>query len=50
MEMDLVLVYGCIIRPVIREIQKRVSEEIVKLTDLNIVSLNITVKSLVVEK
>lgn len=50
MEMDLVLIYGCIIRPLIREIQKRVSEEIERLTDLNIVSLNITVKSLVVEK
>lgn len=50
MEMDLVLKYGCIIRPLIREIQRRVSEEIERLTDLNIVSLNITVKSLVVEK
>lgn len=50
MEMDLVLIYGYAIRPLIREIQEKVREEIERLTDINIVQLNVTVKSLVVEK
>jgi adenylate kinase family enzyme len=49
MEMDLVLVYGYPIRPLIMEIQKKVQGEVEKLTALNIKVLNVTVKSLVVE-
>lgn len=49
MEMDLVLVYGCAIRPLIRGIQQKVKDEVERLTALNIGALNITVKSLVVE-
>ncbi|MCX7922294.1 MAG: Asp23/Gls24 family envelope stress response protein [Clostridia bacterium] len=48
-EMDLVLVYGYVIKPLLREIQNQVSEEIERLTALNIKSLNIIVKSLVVD-
>lgn len=50
MEMDLILVYGCQIRTLIKEIQQKVSEEVEKLTALNIKQVNVTVKSLVVEK
>ncbi len=50
MEMDLVLIYGYPIRALIQEIQRRVSEEVEKLTDLNIKQVNVTVKSLIVEK
>lgn len=49
-EMDLVLVYGCMIRPLIKEIQEKVRDEVERLTALNIKALNITVKSLVVEQ
>jgi uncharacterized alkaline shock family protein YloU len=48
-EMDLVLVYGYIIRPLLQEVQLKVREEIDKLTALNIISLNLYAKSLVVE-
>lgn len=50
MEMDLVLVYGCRIRELVSEIQQRVTEEVERLTALNIKQFNITVKSLVLEK
>ena len=50
MEMDLVLIYGCQIRALIQEIQHKVSEEVERLTALNIKQINVTVKSLVVEK
>ena len=50
MEMDLVLKYGFSIRELVREIQQKVSEEIERLTALNIRQFNVTVKSLVVEK
>jgi uncharacterized alkaline shock family protein YloU len=50
MEMDLVLVYGCQIRPLIKEIQQKVGDEVEKLTALNIIQINVTVKSLVIEK
>ncbi|HOQ08162.1 MAG TPA: Asp23/Gls24 family envelope stress response protein [Clostridiales bacterium] len=50
MEMDLVLKYGFPIRELVREIQQKVSEEIERLTALNIRQFNVTVKSLVVEK
>lgn len=49
MEIDLILVYGYAIRPLIHEIQSKVKNEVEKLTALNIGALNITVKSLVVE-
>ena len=48
-EMDLVLVYGYLIKPLMREIQKNVKEEVEKLTALNIKSLNLTAKSLVID-
>lgn len=50
MEMDLVLIYGCPIRSLIQEIQRKLSAEVEKLTALNIKQVNVTVKSLVVEK
>lgn len=50
MEMDLTLIYGCAIRSLIQEIQRKVGEEVERLTALNIKQVNITVKSLVVEK
>jgi uncharacterized alkaline shock family protein YloU len=50
MEMDLVLIYGYPIRSLIQEIQRKVSDEVEKLTALNIKQMNVTVKSLVIEK
>lgn len=49
-EMDLVLIYGYMIKPLLYDIQKKVSEEVEKLTALNIKALNIVAKSLVVEQ
>lgn len=49
MDMDLVLIYGCSIRALIKEIQRNVSSEVERLTALNIAQVNVTVKSLVVE-
>ncbi|WP_010681033.1 Asp23/Gls24 family envelope stress response protein [Acetivibrio cellulolyticus] len=48
-EMDLVLVYGCLIRPLLKEVQSKVAEEVERLTALNIQRLDITAKSLVVD-
>lgn len=48
-EMDLVLVYGCMLKSLLREVQKKVIEEVEKLTALNIKKLNVTAKSLVVD-
>lgn len=50
MEIDLVLKYGYPIRDLVRNLQQKVSEEIERLTALNIKQFNATVKSLVVEK
>lgn len=47
-EMDLVLVYGYVIKPLLRSVQERVSSEVERLTALNIRSMNVTAKSLVV--
>ncbi len=49
-EMDLILVYGCNIRELIRNIQKNVAQEVERLTALNIKQVNVTAKSLVIEK
>lgn len=49
-EMDLVLLYGYVIRPLLREIQAKVRGEVEHLTALNIKSLNLVAKSLIVEK
>ena len=49
-EMDLILIYGCSIRSLIKDIQQKVSEEVERLTALNIKQVNVTVKSLVIEK
>ncbi len=48
-EMDLVLVYGCLIRPLLKEVQIKAAEEVEKLTALNIQKLDVTAKSLVVD-
>lgn len=48
-EMDLVLVYGCLIRPLLKDVQIKVAEEVEKLTALNIKRLDITAKSLVID-
>jgi uncharacterized alkaline shock family protein YloU len=48
-EMDLILVYGYPIRPLIQEVQKKVKDEVERLTAINIISLNVVAKSLVVE-
>lgn len=48
-EMDLVLIYGYMIRPLLRSIQDKVSEEVERLTALNIKKLDILAKSLVVD-
>jgi uncharacterized alkaline shock family protein YloU len=48
-EMDIVLVYGYIIKPLLHRIQQQVSEEVERLTALNIRSMNLVAKSLVVE-
>ncbi len=48
MEMDLVLFYGFPIKTLIQEVQSKVRSEVEKLTALNIKSLNIAVKSLIV--
>ncbi len=48
-EMDLVLVYGFMIKPLLRQVQLRVRDEVEKLTALNIRSMNVTAKSLVVK-
>lgn len=50
MEMDVVLVYGFLIRELVKEIQRKVGEEVERLTALNIKQVNVTVRSLVVEK
>lgn len=47
-EMDLVLLYGYPIQPLVKEIKERIRSEIEQLTALNIRTLNIMVKSLVV--
>jgi len=46
-DMEIVAVYGYTIKELAHEAQKRVKEEIEKLTSLNIMSLNVLVKSLV---
>ncbi len=48
-EMDLVLYYGHVIKPLLHEIQQRVSEEVEKLTALNIKTMNLVAKSLVLQ-
>lgn len=48
-DMDIALVYGYVIKQLVHDIQKRVREEVERLTALNIKSLDITVKSLIVE-
>lgn len=48
-EMDLVLVYGCQIKFLLKDIQKKVISEVENLTALNIKSLNLTAKSLVMD-
>ena len=49
-EMDLVLFYGYMIKPLLWEIQRRVRDEVERLTALNIKSMDLTAKSLVLEQ
>ena len=49
MEIDLVLVYGYEIRDLMKQVKIRVGEEIEQLTALNIKSLKLLAKSLVLE-
>jgi len=49
-EMDLVLVYGYMIKKLLREVQEQVSEQIKHLTALNIKRMNVVAKSLVMDK
>lgn len=48
-EMDLVLIYGSLIKQLLREVQERVSEQIKHLTALNIRRMNVVAKSLVMD-
>lgn len=48
-DMDLILIYGYAIKPLIQDIRSRLETEIERLTALNIKAIDITVKSLVVE-
>lgn len=48
MDIDLILIYGHAIKPLLEKIQRSVKIEIEKMTGLNIEALNITVKSLVI--
>ncbi|MBP5426676.1 MAG: Asp23/Gls24 family envelope stress response protein [Clostridiales bacterium] len=50
MDMDCILIYGCIIKEVLRRAQIEIKEEIEHLTDLNIKRLDILAKSLVMTK
>ncbi len=50
MEMDLTLVYGYTIKPLIQEVQRKAREELEHLTGLNIKAMNVTVKNLVVKQ
>lgn len=47
-ELDLVLVYGYALRQLLKEVQRRVKEEVERLTALNIKSIDIAARSLVV--
>jgi len=49
-DMDLVLIFGRTIKPLLREVQNRVREEVERLTAINIRSINVAAKSLVIEK
>lgn len=50
LEIDLVLVYGYPIKALLKDVQKKVSIEVERLTALNIIKLDVNAKSLVVEK
>lgn len=48
-DMDLVLVYGYLIRPLLKEVQTKVKSEVENLTASNIQTINLTAKNLVLE-
>lgn len=48
-EMDMVLIFGYMIKPLLREIQTKVKYEVERLTALNIKALNLVAKGLVVD-
>jgi len=49
MDIDLILLYGYAIKPLLEAIQKKVKEEIEKITALNIRALNLTAKGLIIQ-
>jgi uncharacterized alkaline shock family protein YloU len=49
LEMDLVLVYGYILKPLLNEVRKSIIGEVERLTALNIKTMRLTAKTLVVE-
>lgn len=49
MEMDLVLIYGYVLRPLLEEVQKKIIQEVKNLTALNIRTINVTAKSLTLD-
>lgn len=49
LEMDLVLFYGHNLKPLLKEVQTKVKDEVEKLTALNIKSIKLVAKSLVME-
>ncbi|MEN8907690.1 MAG: hypothetical protein ABF289_17200 [Clostridiales bacterium] len=49
-EIDLVLIYGYIIRPLLNEVKNRIKNEVEKLTALNIKVMKLTAKTLVIDQ
>jgi uncharacterized alkaline shock family protein YloU len=49
-EIDVIVIYGYLIRPLLIEVQKKVKEEVENLTALNIKSLNVVAKSVVISE
>lgn len=48
-EMDLVLIYGYVLKPLLKGIQEKVASEVEKLTALNIKTINLVAKSIIVK-
>lgn len=49
-EIDLILIYGCDIKNLLKEVQRKIRDEVEKLTAINITKLNVVAKSLVMDK
>jgi uncharacterized alkaline shock family protein YloU len=46
-EMDLTIVYGFVVKPLLLEVQKKVCEEVENLTALNILAVDVTAKNMI---